>query len=63
METCPVIAELNPAGNIFSCFLPCRVDGAMDQLNLQSAVDRFSESIIPRRQLRPIPFLRSESCG
>jgi hypothetical protein len=45
MKTSPVIAELDPPGNVIARLLACRVDGPVDQLDFQCAVDRFSERV------------------
>jgi hypothetical protein len=37
------------------------LDGA--QCEFQGGVPGLDDGVIPRRQLRPIPFLPSESCG
>jgi hypothetical protein len=46
METSPIIAEFDPACNIFSCFFVRRVGGPVDQLDFQRAVHGFGESIV-----------------
>jgi hypothetical protein len=46
MKTGPIVAELDPPGNVFPCLPPCRVDGPVDQLDFQRAIERFGESVI-----------------
>jgi hypothetical protein len=35
----------------------------VEQFGLHPGPERLDDGVIPRRQLRPIPLLRSESCG
>ena len=46
MKTSPIIAKLDPPRNVLARFLPRRVDGPVDELDLQRAVERFGESVI-----------------
>ena len=46
MKTSPIIAKLDPPCNVLARFLPCRVNGPVDQLDLQRAVELFGESIV-----------------
>ncbi len=46
METGPIIAELDPAGNVFPRLLPRGIGGAVDQLHFQRSVDGFCEGIV-----------------
>jgi hypothetical protein len=47
METSPIIAELDPAGNVFSCLLPGRIGSPVDQLDFQRAVHRLGQRTMP----------------
>src|SRR5919204_5553414 len=46
METSLIIAEFDPPRNVFPRFLARQVGGPVDQLDLQRAVHRFSESVV-----------------
>jgi hypothetical protein len=46
VETGPIIAELDPPRDVFLCFLPGRVCGAVDQLDFQRAVHAFRQRIV-----------------
>ena len=46
METSPIIAQLDVAGNVIYGLLACRVNCPVHQLNLDRAIDRFSERVI-----------------
>src|SRR6266480_1807138 len=46
METHPIVPELDVPGNILLRFLPCRVDGTVDPLDLHCRIERLGESIV-----------------
>jgi hypothetical protein len=46
METHPIVPELDVPGNILLRFLPCRVDGTVDPLDLHCRIERLGESVI-----------------
>ena len=46
MKTSPIIAELNPPGNVIHGLPACRVDRPVHQLDFDRAVHRFRERVI-----------------
>src|SRR5215467_8938831 len=46
VETFPIVADLDVPGNILLRFLPRRVDGTVDPLDLHRRIERLGESIV-----------------
>src|SRR6266568_3467955 len=46
VKTSPIIAELDVARNVFRSLPACRIDGTVDQLDLDGAVHRFRQRVI-----------------
>src|SRR3974390_1461267 len=71
METSPIIAELDPPRNVFSCFLARRVGGPVHQLDFQRAVHGFGEGVVVAypgasdrlAYLQPVQLLRELARG
>ena len=58
-----VVVVLDPGADLGPGRRPGRVVLDAPELELQGGVPGFDDRVIQRRQLRPIPLLRSESCG
>ena len=46
MEASPIIPEIDIASDVLPCFLPGRVNGAVDPLDFQRRVERFRQGIV-----------------
>src|SRR6266581_5003311 len=46
MKTLPIITDLDVPRNVVPCFLPRRVDGAVNALDLHRGVERLGQRIV-----------------